>query len=158
MAATVVALSGKIRSRPLNGWSAAMAMPRYAQRRVIGSKQTPVSAGSLCAQVMSPRWRRIGDPASERFARRRRIELVALRQGRPGGKIAAGGLKPLHQIAGLGVEDPVARLDQGATDGAQDVRLAGAAVAGGNRVGRRRPASRLPPGPPPGHAVRSTMP
>jgi len=64
---------------------------------------------------MSSRWRRVGEPSGGRIARRRQVELVEFGQCRFEDKIAAGGLEPLHQIAGPGVEDAVPRLDQSVT-------------------------------------------
>jgi hypothetical protein len=66
----------------------------------------------LWALLLSSWWRRFGEPSGVRIARRRQVELVKLGQGRFEDKIASGSLKPLHQIAGPGVEDAVARLDQ----------------------------------------------
>ena len=62
------------------------------------------------------------------------VELVEFGQGRLEDEIATGGLKPLHQIAGSGVEDAVSGLDQCVTNGAKDVRLAGAGIANGDEV------------------------
>jgi len=87
---------------------------------------------------MSSRWRRVSEPSGGRIARRRQVELVELGQCRLENKIAAGGLKSLHQIAGPGVEDAMARLDQRMADGAENVRLAmsliWAGIADGNQV------------------------
>ena len=62
------------------------------------------------------------------------VKLVEFGEGRLENEVAAGGLKSLHQIAGSGVEDAVARLDQRMADGAQDVRFAGAGISNGNQV------------------------
>ena len=63
------------------------------------------------------------------------VELVEPGERGLEGEVAAGGLELLHEIGGSVVEDAEAGLDQGVSDGAEDVRLAGAAVADGDQVG-----------------------
>ena len=86
---------------------------------------------------MSSRWRRQREPSRGRIARRRQVELVEFGPCCLEDEIAAGGLEPLHQIAGPGVENTLPRRDQiagppavdcrasncRAMDGAEDVRL-----------------------------------
>ena len=86
---------------------------------------------------MSSRWRRQREPSGGRIARRRQVELVEFGPCCLEDEIAAGGLEPLHQIAGPGVENALPRRDQiagppvvdcraincRAMDGAEDVRL-----------------------------------
>ena len=83
---------------------------------------------------MSSRWRRISGPSSGRTARRRQVELVELGERGLEDEIAPGGLKPLHEIAGAGVEHAVSRFDQGMADCAEDMRLARAGIADGDQV------------------------
>jgi hypothetical protein len=63
------------------------------------------------------------------------VELVELGEGGLEDEVAARGLELLHEVGGAGVEDAKAGLDQGMADGAQDVGLAGTAVADGNEIG-----------------------
>jgi len=74
-----------------------------------------------------------------------KVERVERGQGRLENEITARGLKSLHQIAGPGVEDAVARLDQ---------RMPPSLIAG-QSVGRQVIALRSPDGQLPGNGWRT---
>ena len=69
------------------------------------------------------------------------VEAVKLGKRRFEEEIAAGGLEPLHQIGGAGIEHAPAGLDEALADSAEQMilyrylRLAGARVADGDEVG-----------------------
>jgi hypothetical protein len=49
-------------------------------------------------------------------------------------EVAASGLQPLHKITRARIEETMGRLDQGMTDGGQQMRLAAVGIADGDEV------------------------
>jgi hypothetical protein len=62
------------------------------------------------------------------------IEFVELDEGGFQGEVASGRLETLHEIRGARIEDTIPRLDEGVTDGGQQMRLATAGITDGHDV------------------------
>ena len=62
------------------------------------------------------------------------VEAVEPGEGLLESQVTPGGLQPLHEVCGAGVEDAASGLDEGVGDGAEEVGLAGARVADGDEI------------------------